>query len=150
MGATRHGQVRLYDTRTGKRRPVTELTWDKEDVANTALAPVTDSQQVIVGTNTGTMGLWDFRAGQGYRGLVRKFGGSVGSVRDIATQPGNPYFCAVGLDRFLRVWKIGAGGKKPVHKLYLKSRLNGVIMCPNFDPELKVVEEETEAVEESL
>ena len=86
--ATRHGQVRLYDTRTGKRRPVTELTWDKEDVANTALAPVTDTQQVIVGTNTGTMGLWDFRAGQGYRGLVRKFGGSVGAVRDIATQPG--------------------------------------------------------------
>ena len=56
--------------------------------AITALAPVTDMQQVIVGTNTGTMGLWDFRTGQGYRGLVRKFGGSVGAVRDIATQPG--------------------------------------------------------------
>ena len=89
--STRHGQVRLYDTRTGKRRPVTELTWDKEDVANTALAPVTDTQQVIVGTNTGTMGLFDFRAGQGYRGLVRKYGGSVGAVRDIATQPGEEH-----------------------------------------------------------
>jgi len=146
---TRYGQTRLYDVRSDRRRPITELTWDTEGVANTSLACV-DQHQVIVGTNTGTMGLWDFRAGQGYRGLVRKYGGSVGAVRDIATQPGNPYFCAVGLDRFLRVWKIGAGGKKPVHKLYLKSRLNGVIMCQNFDPEMKVVEEETEAVEESL
>merc|ERR1712112_320037 len=92
--------------------------------------------------------------GQGYRGLVRKYGGSVGAVRDIATQPGNPYFCAVGLDRFLRVWRIGAGGKKPVHKLYLKSRLNCVVMCHNFDPEKKVVEEDEpdskEGVDESL
>ena len=86
--STRHGQVRLYDTRTGQRRPVTELTWDKDNVANTALAPVTETQQVIVGTNTGTMGLWDWRVGQGYRGLVRKYLGSVGAVRDIATQPG--------------------------------------------------------------
>jgi len=148
--ATRHGQVRLYDTRTGKRRPVTELTWDKEDVANTALAPVTDTQQVIVGTNTGTMGLWDFRAGQGYRGLVRKYGGSVGAVRDIATQPGNPYFCAVGLDRFLRVWRIGAGGKKPTHKMYLKSRLNCVVMCKHFDPDKKTEDEKQEKEEESL
>ena len=156
--------MRLYDTRTGKRRPVTELTWDKEDVANTALAPVTDTQQVIVGTNTGTMGLFDFRAGQGYRGLVRKYGGSVGAVRDIATQPGeenqylalntglfysgNPYFCAVGLDRFLRVWRIGAGGKKPTHKMYLKSRLNCVVMCKNFDPDKKTEEEEKEVKEE--
>ena len=57
-------------------------------MANTALAPVTDTQQVIVGTNTGTMGLFDFRAGQGYRGLVRKNGDSVGAVRDITTLPG--------------------------------------------------------------
>ena len=159
--------MRLYDTRTGKRRPVTELTWDKEDVANTALAPVADTQQVIVGTNTGTMGLWDFRAGQGYRGLVRKYGGSVGAVRDIATQPGaenqclsfisyeyislgNPYFCAVGLDRFLRVWRIGAGGKKPTHKMYLKSRLNCVVMCKHFDPDKKTEDEKKEKEEEPL
>ena len=48
---------------------------------------------------------------------------------------GNNYFCAVGLDRYLRVWNIGAGGRKPVHSLYLKSRLNGVLMCDNFDPD---------------
>ena len=84
--ASRHGQVRLYDVRS-QRRPVAELVWPQ---ANTSLASV-DRDQVIVGTNTGTMGLWDFRAGQGYRGLVRKYGGSVGAVRDIATQPGGAH-----------------------------------------------------------
>ena len=73
--------------RSDRRRPITELTWDTEGVANTSLACV-DQHQVIVWTNTGTMGLWDFKAGQGYRGLIRKYGGSVGAVRDIATQPG--------------------------------------------------------------
>ena len=83
-------QVRLYDVRSGQRRPVTELRWPDakdEEASNTALAAV-ERDQVLVGTNTGTIGLWDFRAGRGYRGLVRKYGGSVGAVRDIATQPG--------------------------------------------------------------
>ena len=61
------------------------------------------------------MGLWDWRAGQGYKGLVRKYGGCfdannkkwsnmnfpgcVGAVKEISTQPGNKHFAAVGLDR---------------------------------------------------
>ena len=48
---------------------------------------------------------------------------------------GNSHFCAVGLDRFLRVWSLGAGGRRPVHKMYLKSRLNCVLMCKHFDPD---------------
>ena len=64
--------------------------------------------------------------------------------------PGNPYFCAVGLDRFLRVWKIGAGGKKPLHKIYLKSRLNCVAMSQHFDPDKILEEEENEPKEDTL
>lgn len=75
--------------RSGQRRPVSELSWPDDGAVNTSMASAgVEGQQVIVGTNTGMMGLWDFRAGQGYRGLVRKYGGSVGAVRDIATQPG--------------------------------------------------------------
>ena len=62
---------------------------------------------------------------------------------------GNQYFCAVGLDRFLRVWRVGAGGRKPVNKIYLKSRLNCVAMCQHFDPERKL-EEEDEVKEEEV
>jgi len=140
---SRHGQIRLYDLRTEKRRPVMELCWDEEQVANTAIASV-EEQQVIVGTSGGKMGLWDFRAGQGYKGLVRKYGGCVGAVKDIATSPGNKYFCAVGLDRFLRVWRVGQGGKLATHKMYLKSRLNSVLMNDSFDPEKLPVKEEEE------
>ena len=130
---SKHGQIRLYDMRTEKRRPVMELSWDKDQVSNTAINSV-EEQQVIVGTSAGKMGLWDFRVGQGYKGLVRKYGGCVGAVRDIATSQGNQFFCAVGLDRFLRVWSVGKGGKIPTHKMYLKSRLNCVLMNDNFDP----------------
>eukprot|EP00090_Calanus_glacialis_P041497 TRINITY_DN7337_c0_g1_i1.p1 TRINITY_DN7337_c0_g1~~TRINITY_DN7337_c0_g1_i1.p1 ORF type:complete len:434 (-),score=152.92 TRINITY_DN7337_c0_g1_i1:44-1345(-) len=142
---SRHGQIRLYDLRTDKRRPVMELGWGEEQVANTAITSV-EEQQVIVGTSAGKMGLWDFRVGQGFKGLVRKYGGCVGAVRDIATTPGNKYFCAVSLDRFLRVWKVGQGGKLATHKMYLKSRLNCALMNDTFDPEkLPVKEEEEEA-----
>ena len=44
--------------------------------------------------------MWDWRSGQGYKGLVRKYGGCVGAVKEISTQPGNKHFAAVGLDRF--------------------------------------------------
>jgi len=103
-------------------------------VANTAIAALGE-QQVIVGTTRGKLGLWDWRSGQGYKGLVRKYGGCVGAVKEISTQPGNKHFAAVGLDRFLRVWEHGKGGKIAKHKIYLKSRLNCVLMTSNFDPD---------------
>ena len=137
---SKHGQIRLYDMRTEKRRPVMELGWDEDQVANTAINSV-EEQQVIVGTSAGKMGLWDFRVGQGFKGLVRKYGGCVGAVRDIATSQGNQFFCAVGLDRFMRVWSVGKGGKIPTHKMYLKSRLNCVLMNENFDPNKEPADE---------
>ena len=48
----------------------------------------------------------------------------------------------MGLDRFLRVWSLGAGGRRPVHKMYLKSRLNCVLMCKHFDPDKEQQQEE--------
>jgi len=138
--SSRHGQIRLYDRRLENRRPVMELTWDEEQVANTAIASI-EENQVIVGTSAGKMGLWDFRVGMGYRGLVRKYGGCVGAVKDIATSQSSKHFCAVGLDRFLRVWKVGQGGKIATHKMYLKSKLNCVLMTDDFDPDKEIIED---------
>jgi len=143
---SRHGQIRLYDQRTEKRRPVAELKWEEEQVANTAITRV-EENQVIVGTSAGEMGLWDFRVGQGYRGLIRKYVGCVGAVKDIATNSGSQYVCAVGLDRFLRVWRVGQGGKVPTHKVYLKSRLNCVLMNEDFNPQ-KVKKVAKESIED--
>ncbi len=95
------------------------------------------SLQVLVGTATGQLGLFDFR--QRHKGLFRKYKGCVGSIREIVTTESNEnssnksYFAAVGLDRFLRVYTLDK--KQPVKKLYLKSRLNCVLLCPGFDPE---------------
>lgn len=139
---SRHGDIRLYDTRA-QRRPVVELGWAGEESAPpacTAIAAVGD-HQVVIGTSTGQLGLFDWRAGAGsYRGLVRKLGGCVGAVRSLATSGDNRHCGAVGLDRFLRVWDLGPGGKKPTHKLYLKSRLNCILMTESFRPEQKEVE----------
>ena len=65
---------------------------------------------------------------------------------------GNSHFCAVGLDRFLRVWSLGAGGRRPLHKMYLKSRLNCVLMCKHFDPDKEAQQQEEggEKVEDAL
>merc|ERR1711874_31931 len=141
---SRHGHIRLYDTRSSssRRRPVSQLTWTEkgEDLALTAIAATQDTNQVLVGSAQGKVGLWDFRKGVGDKGLFRKYNGCVGSVRDIATA--GPYFCTVGLDRFLRVFAVGT--KRPVDKMYLKSRLNCALMVSDFDPEKVVKEEEEE------
>jgi len=150
---SRHGEIRRYDVREGgtQRRPVAELVWVEESkgegrVANTAIAPLGE-QEAIVGTSRGKLGLWDWRSGQGYKGLVRKYGGCVGAVKEISTQPGNKHFAAVGLDRFLRVWEHGRGGKLAKHKIYLKSRLNCVLLTSDFDPD--AVRKEEQGVQKS-
>lgn len=44
----------------------------------------------------------------------------------------------MGLDRFLRVYRTGE--KAPAHKMYLKSRLNCVLVSAGFDPTLTEAE----------
>ena len=53
--------------------------------------------QVIVGTTTGQVALFDFR--QRTKGMFRKFSASAGSVRAIDCNTDNGYFACVGLDR---------------------------------------------------
>ena len=64
--------------------------------------------------------------------MVRKYKGCVGSVRNIDAMEDKPYFATVGLDRFLRIYDIKS--RRPLQKVYLKSRLNSVLLRPDFDP----------------
>ncbi len=88
------------------------------------------SFQVLVGTTTGQLALFDFR--QESRGLFRKYKGCVGSIRSLDCDRETGYFSAVGLDRFLHVYHVG--DKKVRAKTYLKSRLNSVLLGRGFDP----------------
>ncbi|XP_059093763.1 WD repeat-containing protein 74-like [Tigriopus californicus] len=127
----RHGHVRLYDLRIShQRRPVANLFFPEE--ALTAISASTDPNQVIVGTSKGQMALFDFRKEfKGTQGMFRKFKGCVGAIRSIDCAT-NGYFASVGLDRFLRVYHVDR--KKVVHTMYLKSRLNRVVLRKDFDP----------------
>ena len=75
--------------------------------------------------------------------MFRKYKGCVGCIRDIASVEDKPFFATVGLDRFLRVYDISS--KRPVQKVYLKSRLNGVLLRPDFDPFVEEKERQEEA-----
>ena len=129
---SRHSHVRLYDTREGgkQRRPVRELEFPDESLA--AVSATSDGSQILVGSARGRLALFDFRNGRGEKGLVRKYKGFVGGVRSLDAMRDGPHFAAVGLDRFLRVYDVNA--KAPVQRMYLKSRLNCVLLAGNFDP----------------
>ena len=102
--------------------------------------------QVLVGSARGRLALFDFRNGRGEKGLVRKYKGFVGGVRSVDAMRDGPYFAAVGLDRFLRVYDVNA--KAPVQRMYLKSRLNCVLLAGNFDPNKTDSERQKEAQED--
>ena len=128
----RHGHVRLYDTRAGKggaqRRPIMELEYPDQSL--TAISATGHDKQVLVGTSSGQLAMFDFR--QEKKGLTRKYKGSVGGIRSIACNRDNGYFAAVGLDKFVRIYNVNS--KSSVNKMYLKSRLNQVLLSDNFDP----------------
>lgn len=143
---SRHSHVRLYDAREGgkQRRPVTELEFPGESL--TAVSATSNGSQVLAGSAQGRLALFDFRNGMGERGLVRKYKGFVGGVRSLDAMRDGPHFAAVGLDRFLRVYDVNA--KSPVQRMYLKSRLNCVLLAANFDPNKTDSERQKAAQEE--
>lgn len=150
---SRHGQIRKYDISGGKRRPVSSLLWLHQDEPATCTAIVAvNEHEVLVGSATGALVLCDFRKAKytkrGYPrplcGILRKFRGSVGAIKEISYS--NGYIGAVGLDRFLRVYKfdrkVGLDKNLPLYQVYLKSKLMGIHLMPGFDPEYEEPVEE--------
>jgi hypothetical protein len=145
---SRHGHIRKYDISGKSRRslrPVAELLWIHQEEPATCTAIVAiNEHEVLVGGATGALVHCDFRKARytprGYplplRGILRKYRGSVGAIKELSYS--NGYIGAVGLDRFLRVYKygkIGLAKNEPVYQVYLKSKLMGVTLMPGFDPQ---------------
>ncbi|NXG38598.1 WDR74 protein, partial [Dromaius novaehollandiae] len=63
--------------------------------------------------------------------LLRCLKGVAGGVRGLQCHPHRPLVASCGLDRFLRVH--GLGDKRPQHKVYLKSRLNCLLLSSRQD-----------------
>ncbi|QQP35655.1 WD repeat-containing protein 74 [Caligus rogercresseyi] len=136
---SRHSHIRLYDVRA-QRRPLVSFGYPNKEPL-TCMARTHDSKGVLVGSSQGGLAHFDLR--MGLKGMVKKYKGSVGSIRSIAYE--NGHFAAVGLDRFIRIYSLEKRIKQS--RLYLKSRLNHVVLRKGFDPDFEEdLTEESEVV----
>lgn len=130
--------MRVYDPQS-QRRPVLDMSWDEYPI--TAMSLYRDNQ-VVVGNTHGSMALLDIRTGK----LVHNFKGFAGSIRSIQCHSSQPVVASCGLDRFFRVHDINS--RELIHKKYLKSRLNCMIMTSmkwqDLDSESAVEQTSTE------
>ncbi|XP_053133664.1 WD repeat-containing protein 74 [Hemicordylus capensis] len=117
---TGHHQVRLYDPSSPQRRPVLETTFGEHPLTVLSLTP--NANAVVVGSSRGDVAVIDLRQGR----LVKRLKGFAGSVRAIQCHPVLPLVASCGLDRFLRVHNLQQ--KRLEHKVYLKSRLNCLLL----------------------
>jgi len=127
---SRHGHVRLYDTRKGQRRPVINMAW--QDEVLTAVSSTPCDYEIIVGTAAGHVAQYDLR--MSHKGMRRKYRGCTGAIRSIDCHHVHKSFAVVGLDRFVRVFDINQ--PKAIQKMYLKSKLNHVLLTKDFNPEM--------------
>ncbi|KAG7484758.1 hypothetical protein MATL_G00053540 [Megalops atlanticus] len=139
---TGHHQVRVYDPASPQRRPVLEAQFGEYPL--TALSLPASPGSVVVGNTQGQIAILDLRKGL-VRGCLK---GLAGGVRGLQCHPSLPLVASCGLDRFLRVHSLE--DRRLQHKVYLKSRLNCVLLssrdleaCPaGTENEEEVKEEE--------
>lgn len=131
---TGYHKVRLYDPTTSQRRPVLDFDWGEHPFTSLSLRP--NEMQIIVGDTQGGMALMDIRKGA----MVHCFKGFSGAIRDLKCHETLPYVVSCGLDRFLRVHDIDT--KELLHKTYMKSTLNCLLLRDNWSNFNQVIDEE--------
>ncbi|XP_057684952.1 WD repeat-containing protein 74-like [Corythoichthys intestinalis] len=118
---TGYHQVHVYDPSTPQRRPVLEATYGEYPLTTLSLPAAGGS--VVVGNTHGQIAVLDLR-----KGLVRGcFKGLSGGVRGLQCHASQPVVASCGLDRFLRIHSLE--DRRLQHKVYLKSRLNCLLLA---------------------
>lgn len=132
-------QVHVFDPSSPQRRPVLEAKFGEYPL--TALSLPASGNTVVVGNTHGQIALLDLR-----KGLVcGSLKGLAGGVRSLQCHPSQPVVASCGLDRFLRIHCLE--DRKLQHKVYLKSRLNCLLLASR-DLEGGTKEEATQEVKE--
>ncbi|KAM4743431.1 WD repeat-containing protein 74 isoform 1-T1 [Anableps anableps] len=149
---TGYHQVHVFDPSSPQRRPVLEAEFGEYPL--TALALPAAGGTVVVGNTQGQIALLDLRKGL-VRGCLK---GSSGGVRALQCHASQPLVASCGLDRFLRVY--GLEDRKPQHRVFLKSRLNCLLLASRelqaggagagAEQEVKEEEEEEDEVWDSM
>ncbi|XP_027014517.1 WD repeat-containing protein 74 isoform X2 [Tachysurus fulvidraco] len=134
---TGHHQVRVYDP-SCQRRPVLQAEFGEVPLTALSVPPGEDS--VVVGNTQGQLATLDLRKGL-VRGCMK---GMAGSVRGLQCHPSLPLVASCGLDRFLRIHNLQ--DRTLTHKVYLKSRLNCLLLSSR---DLQCVSDEEEQLEET-
>ncbi|XP_071396149.1 WD repeat-containing protein 74 [Centroberyx affinis] len=124
---TSHHQVRVYDPSSPQRRPVLEVQY--EEYPLTALSLPAAGHSVVVGNTRGQIAMLDLRRGA-VCGCLK---GLAGGVRALQCHPARPLVASCGLDRFLRIHSLD--DRTLLHKVYLKSRLNCLLLSSRPDRE---------------
>lgn len=114
-------QVHVFDPSTPQRRPVLEAEYGEYPL--TALSLPAASNSVVVGNTQGHIAQVDLRKGL-VRGCLK---GLSGGVRGLQCHASQPLVASCGLDRFLRIHNLE--DRKLQHKVYLKSRLNCLLLA---------------------
>ncbi|XP_051253965.1 WD repeat-containing protein 74 [Dicentrarchus labrax] len=118
---TGYHQVHVFDPSSPQRRPVLEVEYGEYPL--TALSLPAGGSTVVVGNTHGQIALLDLRKGV-VRGCLK---GLAGGVRGLQCHPTLPVVASCGLDRFLRIHSLE--DRTLLHKVYLKSRLNCVLLA---------------------
>ncbi|MEQ2275117.1 WD repeat-containing protein 74, partial [Xenotaenia resolanae] len=113
--------VHVFDPSTPQRRPVLEAEFGEYPL--TALSLSASGDTVVVGNTQGQIALLDLRKGL-VRGCLK---GLSGGVRALQCHASQPLVASCGLDRFLRIHSLK--DRKLQHKVYLKSRLNCLLLA---------------------
>ncbi|KAM6933147.1 WD repeat-containing protein 74 [Xenentodon cancila] len=118
---TGYHKVHVFDPSTPQRRPVLEAEYSEYPL--TALSLPAGGGSVVVGNTQGHIAQLDLRKGV-VRGCLKGLSGGVRSLQCHASQP---LVASCGLDRFLRIHSLE--DRKLLHKVYLKSRLNCLLLA---------------------
>ncbi|XP_062274563.1 WD repeat-containing protein 74 [Scomber scombrus] len=117
---TGYHQVHVYDPSTPQRRPVMEAKFGEYPL--TALSLPAGGSTVVVGNTHGQIAMLDLRKGL-VCGILK---GLAGGVRSLQCHASQPVVASCGLDRFLHIHSLD--DRKLQHKVYLKSRLNCLLL----------------------
>lgn len=118
-----------------------EVDFGEYPLSALSLLPAGDT--VVVGNTQGQLALLDLRKGA-VRGCLK---GPAGAVRGLRCHASLPVLASCGLDRFLYVHSLD--DRKLQHKVYLKSRLNCLLLTSReTQDDRRTVEMEEEVKEE--
>ncbi|KAG0371207.1 WD40-repeat-containing domain protein [Gamsiella multidivaricata] len=123
---TRHHQIRVYDTKSGARRPVV----DKEvgEMPVVALSNGQDASEIVFSDTVTNVYSIDTLTGS----ILGQYKGFTGVATALATfRPfeggSTPHLVSVAMDRCLRVHEMNKS-RKLLHKVYLKQRMTAVVV----------------------